>query len=51
MMYPDPNANSNIHVADTLPPPPADDTGQQFRLDLDPDDCDVQILEDDGEID
>ena len=49
MMYPDPDKNAtNAHVADTLPPPSAEDTGQQFRLDLDPDDDSVIILEDDG---
>ncbi|MGH9918417.1 MAG: hypothetical protein ACRD6W_06055 [Nitrososphaerales archaeon] len=37
-------------ASDTLPPP-ADDTQQNFRLDLDPDDGDIMVLEDDGEID
>ena len=50
MMYPEPNTNQNIHVADTIPPPSCDDTDQHIRLDIDPDDLDgsVIILDDDG---
>jgi hypothetical protein len=46
-MYPEPNIQDG-RVTDTLPPPSAEDTAQQFRLDLDPDDDQVMILEDDG---
>ena len=50
-MYQDPkNPTKSIHVADTLPPPSVEDTAQHFRLDIDPDDSEVQVLEDDGQI-
>lgn len=46
-MYPDPNT-AKQQVADTIPPPSCEDTQKQFRLDIDPDDPDVVIIDDDG---
>ena len=52
MQYTEPKTQNinNIHVADTLPPPSVEDTDQHIRLDIDPDDDSVQVLEDDGQI-
>jgi hypothetical protein len=45
-MYPDPNTIQDGRAVDTMPPPSAEDTAQEFRLDFDPDE--VIIEDDDG---